>query len=98
MQSYGPEIPWVRVGQDRFGGYRMDCTACGAVAIAGSVGGVEQFATHHAEHTAGPRHVGLGDAVAKLAKPVARAVGKKPCTPCERRRQALNAVRLRRPW
>lgn len=37
-----------------------------------------------------PRGIGLGDAIAKVTK----AVGIKPCAPCEERRRKLNRWRL----
>lgn len=41
-------------------------------------------------------HSGAGDAVAAVAKPIARMLGlKENCTPCEQRRRALNAAL---PW
>lgn len=96
---YSPEIPWVLVAPVAELGwateYEVMCTVCGA---RGHVAGGEltyAFARAHQAHTAGPRSIGLGDAVAAVAKPIARFFGQKPCTPCEARRHALNNARIR---
>ena len=50
---------------------------------------VDQFAAAHQQHvSAAPTHYGAGDLVARATK----ALGIAPCTPCERRRQALNQM------
>lgn len=79
-----PAVAWMQTPQ----GFVMRCTACGAQASAASPGGVDAFARAHL-HPAPPRQtLGLGDVVAAATK----AVGIKPCTPCEARRQRLNAL------
>lgn len=50
-------------------------------------GGVEDFACPHGMVT-GNESQGLGDTIAKITK----AVGIKPCTPCEERRKRLNQL------
>jgi hypothetical protein len=96
---YSPEIPWVLVTPvEQLGWttkYEVMCTVCGARGLAVGSEPARGFAMAHRAHTAGPRAVGLGDAVAAVAKPIARFFGQKPCTPCEARRHALNNARIR---
>jgi hypothetical protein len=41
------------------------------------------------------QYFGLGDAVAAIAKPVARALGRDPnCVPCQQRQQRMNRIKL----
>jgi len=89
---FSPEIPWVVVLQNG-AMFRVACDVCGADALLPHAGAVQAFAGAHAAHRAASGF-GLGDAVAAVAKPAARLLGKAPCTPCEERRQALNRYRL----
>jgi len=51
------------------------------------------FVAEHAAHRARAGSLGLGDAIARIAKPIAQALGLSPsCTPCERRRRQLNRL------
>ena len=90
MQRYSQEIPWVLVDGDRRR-FTVECSACGARGLTDGPG-VHVFARGHAEHTA-QGGIGLGDLVHHVASPIARAMGKPPCTPCEARRNALNQFR-----
>jgi hypothetical protein len=94
MQRFSQQIPWVLVAQS-VGGYDVHCEACGA-------GGhvppthLQEFVSTHSNHQSS-QGTGLGDAIAAVAKPIARAFGQKPCSPCEARRRALNAA-VPRVW
>jgi len=94
--KFSAEIPWVSVEQYQrtFG---VHCEVCGVVGEVPTLGYVNAFANEHREHRAASDHFGLGDAVHRLAAPIARAFGQKPCTPCEARRRQLNGL-VRRPW
>jgi hypothetical protein len=95
---FSPEIPWVVVEVLAPGQCQALCEVCGEH-VQGPRAEVVRFAGTHQAHTAGPEHLGLGDALAAVAKPVARRLGLEPaCTPCEARRRAANALRIRRPW
>lgn len=72
----------------------MACEVCGAQG-AGDLGQVTAFAGAHRVHQAPRGSFRLGDAVAAVAKPIARAFGQTPCTPCEARQRAMNALRWR---
>jgi len=91
------EIPWVRV-LVRPDVYMATCEACNGVMTSHEAADVDVFAATHTTHHAPAGYFGLGDAVAAIAKPIARAFGKAPCTPCEARQRALNEMRVRRPW
>lgn len=53
----------------------------------------EAFVAEHSEHRARAGSLGIGDAIARIAKPIAQALGLSPsCTPCERRRRQLNRL------
>lgn len=92
MQRFSPEIPWVWV--QRRQGYDVRCEVCGATAFDLGTEDVAAFAQGHRVHQAPQGSMRLGDAVAAVAKPVARAFGMDPnCTPCEARRRAMNSVR-----
>lgn len=95
---YSPDIPWVQVCQAPGVPSQVACHACRVQADVQFQDEVEAFAAAHHVHTAGPDHVGLGDLIAGVAKPVASLFGKAPCTPCEARRRAANQLRFRRPW
>ncbi len=91
---YSPEIPWVLAAEGP-GHYEVMCTVCGTRGHVTTTNNVGNFAEHHRAHRA-PSGLGLGDAVAAVAKPIARLFGQKtPCTPCEARRHALNNARIR---
>lgn len=78
--------PWVTCGRtsDR---WECVCTGCGAEAVT-SDGAHQSFLEGHAGCGGA---TGLGDVVAAVAKPVARAVGlPADCVPCARRRAKLN--------
>ncbi len=90
---YSPEIPWVLAAEGP-GHYEVMCTVCGARGHVTTTNNVGNFALHHRVHRAPDGQHGLGDAVAAVAKPIARLFGQKaPCTPCEARRHRLNAFR-----
>lgn len=98
VQRYSAQIPWVLV-EPSHAGYNVRCEVCGVGGIA-TPEQVPPFVQAHAQHRS-PQGFGLGDAIAAIAKPIARAFGQKePCTPCEARRRALNAAvpRVPRPW
>jgi len=75
------------------GGVQLRCEVCGATATL-IPSQADEFSRQHAQHrSASPTHMGLGDVVAKVAQPVARMLGRPDtCTPCEKRKQALNAA------
>lgn len=52
--------------------------------------GADRFAQVHSAHqqASAPSHYGLGDVIAGMTK----AVGIKPCTPCQKRQQQLNGM------
>lgn len=86
------DVPWVQVGayDDGLSTYFWArCDVCGATGE-GSEPEIHAFADAHAVHTSSsPTHLGMGDLVASMAK--ALGLGE-PCTPCEARRRAMNAV------
>lgn len=70
------------------------CQVCGAQTPPVSAQGADQFAAAHAAHQSqSPTHYGAGDLVAKAAG----ALGIESCTPCEKRRRAMNGL-LPRVW
>lgn len=84
-------VPWIQVQPVR-GGYHVTCSVCGVGGVTHQQG-AEQFVREHEAHrSAAPGYMGAGDAVARVAKPVARAFGMEDCTPCEKRREALNRL------
>jgi len=90
------DLPWVLAGPHPSGAVPYGAPMCVAqcqVCAATYEGYCEQlgdFADAHAAHqSASPTHQGAGDLVAQLAKSLGF---QKPCTPCEQRRQALNAA------
>ena len=95
MQRFSEQIPWVLVQQNgvALGAY---CEVCHQQ-TAGSPQQIAQFAQAHANHQGNQGHLRLGDAVAAIAKPIAQAFGRQPCTPCEARRRALNTA-VPNPW
>lgn len=97
-QRFSPELPWVLVHPSPHGGFFMTCEVCGEEGHGMDHREAHAFAYQHREHTAGEGYVGAGDAFAAVAKPIARAMGKEPCTPCEARRRAMNQIRLPWPW
>jgi hypothetical protein len=96
MQRFSPEIPWVLVHtypDGSYGGYAFNCEVCGDRNV-GTHAALTNFASAHRLHAAPQGSLGIGDAVAAVAKPFARAVGIDPnCTPCEARRRMLNQLR-----
>lgn len=101
MQRYSEQIPWVSVHLSRWNDlapeeYQVKCEVCGASGL-GTAEQVAQFAQMHANHQGNAGSLRLGDAVAAVAKPIAKAFGRKPCTPCEARRRALNNA-FPNPW
>lgn len=86
MQRH-PQAPGV-VFRPVPGGFHIACERCqvgGVFAPAGA----NTFAAQHARCGS----VGAGDAVAAVAKPVARALGLDPdCSPCAQRQAALNRM------
>ncbi len=72
------QVPWVDASQSPEG-ITVRCERCGAVAHVATPQQANQVALQHRQH-------GLGDVVAAATK----AVGIKPCTPCEARQRALN--------
>lgn len=92
MQQH-PQIPWISF--ERIGaGVRVQCRACGGQTGVVTPAAADAFSRQHAEHqSAAAGHYGMGDVIARATK----AVGIKPCTPCEARRQKLNQW-LPRVW
>lgn len=84
-------IPWLwsrAVGAH----YDVGCTVCGQGARL-PPDAARAFLDAHGRHVAAPGYRGLGDAVAAIAKPLARALGlAEQCTPCEARRVHLNRL------
>jgi hypothetical protein len=101
MVPFSPEIPWVLVERGARpypnDDFEVMCQVCGQAREVYGTELVTAFARAHAEHMAPPGQLGFGDVVARFAKPVARAMGKAPCTPCEARRHAMNRFRLPLP-
>lgn len=81
-------VPWV-IAAPHPNGLQVFCQVCRAKEIVCCPEAANAFAIGHRQHrtTAGPSHVGLGDAVAAVAK---RLGFKKPCQECEQRRVRLN--------
>jgi hypothetical protein len=79
-----PHVAWVRTTQ----GFAMRCQRCGQEGTCGAPQGVDGFASAHQHLASVPQAMGLGDVVAAATK----AVGIKPCTPCEARQRRLNAL------
>lgn len=73
-----PQAPWVSANPSPEG-IVVHCSRCGALATVATPNQANQIALQHRQH-------GLGDVVAAATK----AVGIKPCTPCEARQRALN--------
>lgn len=90
MQPYSPRLPHILVGPHPQGGFIVRDTRTGETVHAPTRGHVDGFA---ATHSAAPGYAGLGDAVAAMT----RAVGAKPCTPCQARQATLNGL-LPRLW
>jgi len=95
-QPYSAKVPWVGVSPGAHG-WHVRCGACGALVSTLEPSDVDSFASIHATHQASEGYLGLGDAVAAVAKPIARMFGRAPCTPCEARRRSMNQM-VRRPW
>lgn len=95
MQRFSPEIQWVLV-DPRQNGIDAYCEVCGVGGLQRSSHDVASFAQAHRTHQAPKGSLRLGDAFAAVAKPIARAMGQKPCSPCEARRRAMND--LKRFW
>ena len=81
------------------GPYRhLRCFGCGGELVAGAEWQVQQFYGAHAGcgrllGPVDPAYYGAGDLVARVAKPLARAMGRDPnCAPCARRQVALNRM------
>lgn len=82
-----PHVAWVNCVQVAPGQFRCVCTVCNAqMDAAAPAQGADMFARVHSEHKAAPTHYGIGDMIAGVTK----AVGIKPCSPCEARRRAMN--------
>jgi hypothetical protein len=83
-----PSVQWVLWAQTTQG-FVVRCEACGSQGALGALQQVDAFASQHREHrSAAQGHLGLGDVVARATK----AIGAKPCTPCEKRREQLNGL------
>lgn len=92
-----PRVPWIRYAA-RGAGVHVVCVACRTETVTVPADADAFVARHAAHQSASPTHHGLGDLVAKVAAPVARALGlPAQCTPCEARRAAMNA-RLPAVW
>lgn len=91
--AHHPRVQWVILTQYGPTSVVCQCQACGASSNAASPRDIEAFATQHAQHQSSPTHYGAGDLVAGATK----AMGFKPCTPCEQRRRQLNGL-LPRLW
>lgn len=85
-----PDIAIRRMGV----GVQLTCTICGASAIVTADWQARRFQQHHAYCTGATLgYYGAGDAVAALARPIARAIGADPdCAPCRQRRGWLNRL------
>lgn len=89
MQQH-PRVPWVAFEPLPEGGFLVEDTRTGEQAYAADASGIESFA---ADHSSAPGQVGLGDAIASVAKPIAQALGFDPgCSPCAQRQQTLNLL------
>lgn len=85
-----PNVPHVICAQAGPGLFQCQCQICGAQMGSPAPGqGADRFAQVHSQHQQAapqPSHYGLGDVIAGATK----AVGIKPCAPCQRRQQTLN--------
>ena len=76
----------------------LHCQGCGAQLMSGADWQTQDFARRHAVcarllRPAPVSYYGAGDLVARVAKPVARAIGRDPnCQPCAQRQAALNRM------
>jgi hypothetical protein len=85
-----PDPQWVYVKVVQ-GAIYCWCEVCEAQSGPTNDEGLDAFATAHVEHqSASPSHMGLGDAATPLLTQLGKALGIEHCTPCERRRMALN--------
>ena len=91
VQRFSAEIPWVLV-QPTPTSFRVTCEVCGSTGEFNYPKTVVAVARAHRAHQAPQGSFRLGDAVAAVAKPIARAVGMESCTPCEARRRMLNRI------
>lgn len=83
-----PQVQWV-LYEPAPAGFMVACQVCGQQKGPLSEPRVHQFAAEHREHvSAAPTYYGAGDVVARATK----ALGIESCTPCERRRMALNQM------
>lgn len=77
-------------------GLQLTCQGCGASVIVGAPWQSQQFQAVHAGCAprlapVDPGYYGMGDAVAAVARPIARVVGVDPnCAPCQQRQRELN--------
>lgn len=80
-------------------GVQYTCTRCRGSVIATAPWQAQRFVQHHSVCMgAAPGYYGMGDAVAAVAQPVARAVGLDPeCAPCKQRQSWLNRL-MPRLW
>ena len=86
--------PWVRTEFLPGIGYVAVCDACGARQAIQTQEGVFAFGEAHSAHQSAARgYYGAGDAV----HAVAQRAGIESCTPCEKRRRAMNSW-LPRLW
>lgn len=94
VQRFSPDIPWVLIWREPRGPlFSLRCEVCGGSDV-GDLDEANRFAAAHRVHAAPQGSLRLGDAFATVAKPVARAFGRAPCTPCEARRRALNSLKF----
>jgi hypothetical protein len=85
-----PEAPWIHGAlHAQTGRHYVRCDTCGVEGFLPPGVSHETFVAQHRGH-APPQasHYGLGDLVARATS----AVGIKPCTPCEQRKQMLNGL------
>jgi hypothetical protein len=83
-----PNVPWIQFRPVQ-GGFEVYDTRAGDGVFVTNEMHLHQFA---AERASAGGMGGLGDAVAAVAEPIARAFGKAPCTPCARRKAMLNGM------
>lgn len=78
--------------------YHLRCGGCGRELVSGADWQTQRFYAAHAAcarllRPVDPRYYGAGDLVARVAKPVAQAMGRDPnCAPCAQRQAALNQM------
>lgn len=90
MLAKHPQFEWIFTRRT-LGGFELHCALCRTGAILTQDQAAQFINQHSAHRSSSPTHHGAGDALAAVAKPLARLFGRKAgCLPCERRRAQMN--------